>query len=455
MSSFLQRLKGGTSTVDNKAPPDNAGVVIRKLEKKVVSQPVEQLGITFGNDGEVVSVAPRSAAAAANIPVGYMVFDVNGEFVENEEQFAEAARKNLNLVIKLQSTAGISELIARVLRDEEMRSNGEISESSINFDELLRTTPRFNFLSGDHPLFFRYTKRLKHASQAAALIAQRTREAELQRQKEIKERMRRALEEEQAAQRKKEEQEEAERLRQNASSPSDTFANSEPFLKIIKDESEFGQAASEVKKPDVPSAVASPNHPTDPVAATPPPETTLELVAETLPAAPQEPVAPVSAEELLALVGLPTDAPPAAAPSLPSTAAVTPLPQDDETVRYIALPAEEYTLCNGEKVVSVIKRRTGPIPPPPPGEPPAAITAAAATVATSIRRVRGTKDAAPAKSYSNRQRQSERKRSRSPSSRHHSDRHRSSRDDSRHHHEHRSSSSRREYRSSRDSRHRR
>lgn len=453
MSSFLQRLKGGTSTVDNKAPPDNAGVVIRKLEKKVVSQPVEQLGITFGNDAEVTSVAPRSPAAVANIPVGYMVFDVNGEFIENEDQFAEAACKNLNLVIKLQSTAGISELIARVLRDEEMRMNGEISESSINFDELLRTTPRFNFLSGDHPLFFRYSKRLKHASQAAALIAQRTREAELQRQKDIKERMRKALEEEQAAQKRKEEQEAAERARLNASTQSGAFLNSEPFLKIIRDESEFGQTPIDTRKIEVSASVASPVPQAEPSASLAP-ESPLEPAVQPLSIEPQEAVAPVSAEELLALVGLPTDEAPAAVPSPPITTAVTPVPQSEDTVSYIALPAEEYTLCSGEKVVSVIKRRTGRIPPPPPGKPPGPNTAMLSTAPTSFVKVEGARDTSARKSYTSSRHYTERKRSRSPASRHRSERRHSSRDDS-HYHDHRSSSSRRDHRSSRDSKYRR
>lgn len=456
MSSFLQRLKTGASAVDNKAPPDSAGVVTRKLEKKVLSQPAEELGITFGNDAEVVSVAPRSAAAAANIPTGYMVFDVNGEFVENEQQFVEAARKNVNLVIKLQSTAGISELIARVLRDEELRASGEISKSEIDFDELLRTTPRFNFLSGDHPLFLRYDRRMKQASQAAALIAQRTQEAEFQRQKEIKERMRKALEEEQAAQRKKEELEEAQRLRSTASPPAGAFVNNEPFLKIITDESEFGVSNKDAKKAEtVPSPLPEVAPITGNIALSPP-QALPEASATVVSPPPADDVAPLSAEELLALVGLPTDTPPLATPSpvVSATATPAPPPQSVEGVRYVTLPAEEYTLCSGEKVISVIKRRTGPIPPPPPGTPPT-VNKAAVKVAEVVPAKANTKtERLPRRNYSRERRYNDRKRSRSPTSRRDDYRHRSSRDDSRRSHRH-SSSSRRDYRSSRDSKHRR
>ncbi|KPA77053.1 hypothetical protein ABB37_07391 [Leptomonas pyrrhocoris] len=452
MSSFLQRLKSGASVVDNNAPPDSAGVVIRKLEKKVLSQPADQLGITFGNDAEVTRVTPRSAAAAANIPVGFMIFDVNGDYVENENQFIEAARKNVNLVIKLQSTAGISELIARVLRDEEMRASGEISESAINFDELLRTTPRFNFLSGDHPIFLRYNRRLKQAMQAAALIAQRTQEAELQRQKEIKERMRKALEEEQAAQKKKEEQEEAERMRKNASPSSESFLNSEPFLRIIRDESEFGQFDRETNKTEAapvvdekPSIEISGNLLEEALAAP-------EVEPPTL--APTDGVTPASAEELLALVGIPTDLPPPLTPSPIPTTVATPAPQAEETVSYVTLPAEGYTLCSGEKVISVIKRRTGPIPPPPPGKPPTMNTVVMNTVNAAPAKLQIRAEQSVKKYFPSERRYSDRKRSRSPASIRRYERRHSSRDESHRHHHH-SSPSRRDHRNSRPSRHRR
>jgi hypothetical protein len=453
MSSFLQRLKTGASAVDNKAPPDSAGMVIRKLEKKVLSQPADQLGITFGNDAEITSIAPRSPAAAANIPVGYMVFDVNGEYVENEQQFVEAARKNVNLVIKLQTTSGISELIARILRDEEMRASGEIAESQIDLEELLRTTPRFNFLSGDHPLFLRYNRRLKQATQAAALIAQRTQEAELQRQKEIKERMKRALEEDQAAQKKKEEQEEAERIRKNASPPSDSFFGSEPFLKIIKDESEFGQIDRDVKKAEVQPPTPEEKQPIE-VTVTPQPEAPTENKVEVAAPAPSEPAVPFSAEELLAIVGLPTDEQTLSTPPPVEVPVVTPPPQAVEAVSYITLPAEEYTLCSGEKVVSVIKRRTGPVPPPPPGKPPTVNKAAATVVTAAPAKAKSADEQPPRRKYSSERRRRDRKRSRSPTSRRHSGRSRASRGESRYYHHH-SSSSRKDYRSSRDSKRRR
>ncbi|KAG5484776.1 hypothetical protein LSCM1_06600 [Leishmania martiniquensis] len=447
MSSFLQRLKSGATVVDNNAAPDSAGVVVRRLEKKLLSQPVEQLGITFGSDAEVTRVAPRSPAADANIPVGFMVFDVNGEFVESEQQFNEAARKSINLIIKLQNTSGMSELIARVLEDDDRRSSGLISTSALDFDELLRTTPRFNFLSGDHPLFRRYNKRLSQQRQAAALIAQRTAEAELQRQLEIKERLRKALEEEAAQQRKKEQ--EAELLRMRAAQEPTRFLPDEPFLKIIKDESAFGEVEREPKKPE-----PATEPPIENKAEASLPDAT-GITTTSISSAPVDNVAPtLSTEELLVLVGVPTETVEAAAPDLEDLAEAIALPPPENTGTYIALPAEEYTLCSGERVVSVIKKRSGPIPAPPPGKPPVINKAAASRLNPSIGKERRIKKTARSCTTTDEAPYKNRQRSRSPFSRRRSERERSPKEHSRRYRRD-DPPSHRHHKSSRDSKHRR
>ncbi|KAG5510142.1 hypothetical protein JKF63_07038 [Porcisia hertigi] len=448
MSSFLQRLKGGATVVDNNAAPDNAGVVVRRLEKKVLSQPVEQLGITFGGDAEVTKVAPHSPAAAANIPLGFMVFDVNGDFVENEDQFNEAARKSINLIIKLQSTSGMSELIARVLEDDDQRASGAILASSLNFDELLRTTPRFNFLSGDHPLFRRYNKRLSQQRQAAALIAQRTAEAEHQRQMEIKERLRKALEEEAASQ-KKREQEEAERQRMIAAQEPTRFVPDEPFLKIIKDESSFGQLERELKKPE---PLNEPKVECRAEIASPETITNTAICAPELP--PSDATATLSAEELLKLVGVPTETVETAPPALEDLAEAIALPLPENTATYVTLPAEEYTLCSGQRVVSIIKKRSGPIPAPPPGKPPVINKAAASRLNPPVERAKPVVKVVRRRDPSDEKPAKTRQRSRSPHSRRRSERDYSRKERSRCHRRDESSSNR-HHRTSRDSKYRR
>ncbi|GET86699.1 hypothetical protein, conserved [Leishmania tarentolae] len=448
MSSFLQRLKSGAVVVDNNATPDTAGVVVRRLEKKVLSQPIEQLGITFGSDAEVTKVAPHSPAAAANIPVGFMVFDVNGEFVENEQQFVEAARKSINLTIKLQNTSGMSELIARVLEDDDRRASGAISTSALDFDELLRTTPRFNFLSGDHPLFRRYNKRLSQQRQAAALIAQRTAEAELQRQAEIKERLRKALEEEAAEQRRKE-QEKAERQRMREAQEPARFVPEEPFLKIIKDESAFGEVERELNKPEpvigskaeIKSEVVASDVITNTVAGAS--MTTSNDVAPSL-----------SAEELLVLVGMPTETLETTAPALEDLAEAIALPVSENIATYVALPAEEYTLCSGERVVSIIKKRSGPIPTPPPGRPPVINKAAAGRLSEPVRRAKPVEKKVRNRTPSSDHPYRSRHRSRSPRSRRRSEREHSSKEHSQRHRRD-EPSSHRHNKTSRDSKYRR
>lgn len=448
MSSFLQRLKSGATVVDNTAAPDNAGVVVRRLEKKVLSQPIEQLGITFGSDAEVTRVAPHSPAAAANIPVGFMVFDVNGDFVENEQQFIEAARKSINLTIKLQNTSGMSELIARVLEDDDRRASGAISTSALDFDELLRTTPRFNFLSGDHPIFRRYNKRLAQQRQAAALIAQRTAEAELQRQAEIKERLRKALEEEAAVQKKKE-QEKAELQRMRAAQEPARFVPEEPFLKIIKDESSFGQVERELKKPET---AAEPKVESKAEGAAS--EVITNTATGTSTTLSNDVAATISAEELLVLVGVPTETMETTTPALEDLAEAIALPSSENTATYVALPAEEYTLCSGERVVSVIKKRSGPIPAPPPGTPPVINKAAASRLSEPVKRVKPVEKMVRNCTPSNEQPYKSRHRSRSPRSRRRSERDHSSKECSRRHRRD-EPSSHRHHKNSRDSKHRR
>ncbi|CAM41973.1 conserved hypothetical protein [Leishmania braziliensis MHOM/BR/75/M2904] len=377
-----------------------------------------------------------------------MVFDVNGDFVENEQQFNEAARKSINLTIKLQNTSGMSELIARVLEDDDRRASGAISASGLDFDELLRTTPRFNFLSSDHPLFRRYNKRLSQQRQAAALIAQRTAEAELQRQIEIKERLRKALEEEAALQAKKE-QEKAELQRMISAQETARFVPEEPFLKIIKDESAFGQVERELKKPEL--------------AAEPKVEIKAEVglseaitnSATCTSATPSnDAAATLSAEELLVLVGVPTEKIETETPALEDLAEAIALPPSENTATYITLPAEEYTLCSGERVVSIIKKRTGPIPAPPPGKPPVINKAAASRLNESVKRAKPAKKIARNYTPSDEQQYKRQQCSRSPRSRRRIERDHSSKEHSRRHRRDEAPSYR-HHKTSRDSKYRR
>lgn len=358
MSSFLQRLKGGAYTIDNNSPPDASGVIVRRLEKQYLSQPFETLGLSLSADAEVKRVLPNTPAMAANIPENFIIFEVNNEFVETDHQFEEAATKNVNLVVKLQAVSGLSELVARVLQDEEQQSSTG-AESALNFDELLRTTPRFNFLSSDHPLFRRYMKRLNQGRQMASLIAQRTQEAEERRQKEIKEQIRKALEEEVAAAKRKEEEEAFLRRQEEAENGTDE-SNQEPFIQIVQDESTFGQPEKERE--------TSPAKKTDEAAALPDEPAPVEESPNDMES---EVIHPISTSELLELVGLPTGGLPPPPINFISNDVIDLEPPALESKGvYLPLPAEEYTLTNGEKVVGIIKKRRGALPLPPFGKPP-------------------------------------------------------------------------------------
>lgn len=368
MASFLQKLKSGGVAVDNNAPPDSSGTITRRIEKRFAAQPASSLGLTVGNDAEVLAVEQGSAAAAANIPVGYMIFSVNNEFVETNTQFEEAAQRSLNLVVKLQSLASMAELIARILREEESLSVEE-ARKKIKLDELARTTPRYNFLASDHPLFRRYTNRLRSRREATALMRQREREAEERMQRENRERIQRELEAAQAEARRAEErakrEEEERRAAQAASPPPLHTAVEQSFIPVFEDKSTFG-------KPD-----ASPEETPDEKAneeATKSGSVHGDTPAQATSDSPFD--APVSTTELLALLGKPTDIPevtdalPGANPPTEPPRAGGGLLGDVTEVRYVILPSEEYTLKTGEKIIASLRSRTGPLPAPPAGKPP-------------------------------------------------------------------------------------
>ncbi|CCW63510.1 unnamed protein product [Phytomonas sp. EM1] len=326
MSLFLQKLKSGGVSIDNNAPPDSAGVIVRKLEKNYVNEPLENLGLTLSDDAEVLLVAPSSPAGISNIPTNYMLFEVNNEFIESKAHFEEVANRNLNLVMRLQSLATMSDLIAKILREEETHSKEEVRQI-LNLDELVRTTPRYNFMSNKHPLFRRYTERLAAKRQATELIKQRTQEAEEQQRRKLRERMRKELEasEAEAQQQAKAELEKA--SKQVEAAPKEPPPE-EPFLKSFEDGSFF-------EKNDAP----------------------VEVVEEKN--EPDAEMSPEYASELLALIGVSE-----------GTKEETMQCSSDREAHYVILPSEEYILSNGERVICSLKKRTGPLPLPPPGKPP-------------------------------------------------------------------------------------
>ncbi|CAD2222775.1 hypothetical protein AGDE_09574 [Angomonas deanei] len=328
MSGFLNKLKGADK-IDNSLPPDASGLVVRRLQKQYASEPPENLGLVLTDDAEIRSVAPNSAAAQANIQPNFMICYVNDEFVETKAEFLAAAANSIYMDVKLYSVEPMSELIAKLVDDE---------GKSINCDELLQTTPRYGFLSSEHPLFRRYTKRLDRQRHTYFLLKQGAKDMEeqlrLERQKEMQreaERLKKGEEERQEKEREEEKEKQKLPSAQVAGTPPpEAIApTNEPFVKVDNVTSSFQvdkQVDEQVDKQDTldePDTLPEPELPN-----------------------------PVSTKELLDLVGVPT-----------TTSAI-------EEPRYELLPSEEYTLSNGEKVVHQLKKRSGPLPPPPPGKPP-------------------------------------------------------------------------------------
>ncbi|ORC88510.1 uncharacterized protein TM35_000161480 [Trypanosoma theileri] len=335
--SFLEKLKFGgaaAASVDNNSPPNSEGIIVRLLERQYASEPLSALGLKLNDDAEVVSTEPNSPAAKANIPPQYMIIYVNNQFVGSRADFEEIASQHLTLIIKLQTTTAMSELLAKMLDEEEKRENGQAS-MPIDTNELLRTTPRYGFLSAEHPMFLRWNHRIQTQREARQLLRQAARDAEEQQAKEALERIRQEMEEEEMKQRQLEQQKQQEKQEQEKKivNIEKVIPNAIPnyenefHLKRVQDESSFGRF-DEVT------------------------EVTDGLNGE------------ASAEELLKLIG--------AKPKeeIPAPVAV---PEEDGEVRFLICPTEEYTLSNGMHVTISLKQRIGPLPKPPPGKPPKGI----------------------------------------------------------------------------------
>lgn len=328
MSSFLKKLISGDSAVDNSLPPDSFGVITRRVIKHYAAQPPDELGLKLSNDAEVVEVTPGSLSSKSNIPTHFMIFEVNNMFVEDSRSFFEKCRSSLTLTIKLHSLGAVAELIAKILSYEE-KYTGEEVRHVLKLDELMSSNPCFKFLSSDHPLFRRYTRRLQEKREANALIKQRVEEAKEQEQKEILEKLRKAQRESQQVNSDKTALSSAV---QPVVSPADVSTH---FISVCEGATD---AFSTVKDPvDEQKRVT-------PLSSTPaPPIEQKESVSDSI-----EVVPTASKEELLALVGLGEVA-----------------EEESTPVSYVILPSEEYVLPSGEKAVHALKRRIGPPPTPP------------------------------------------------------------------------------------------
>lgn len=329
MASFLKKLRSGDSVVDNNLPPDSCGTIIRRIIKSYAAQPPEELGIKLSADAEVVDVCPGSLGSQFNIPTHFMIFEVNNMFVEDSRSFFEKCRGSLTLTIKLYSLGAVSELIANILFYEE-KFSGEELRNVLKLDELMRSNPRFKFLSSDHPIFRRYTRRLQEKREASALIKQRVEEAKEQEQKEVLEKIKKAQEEEQHT--------DVERTAVTCRTQPVVHLENDPtpFIAVCDHGEDTFTRIEETESENVENEFSQPVYQ----------EPLRSEGADASATADKIPIA--SKEELLALVGLGEN----------SKIEIT-------EVNYVILPSEEYVLKSGEKVVHALKKRNGPAPSPP------------------------------------------------------------------------------------------
>lgn len=334
MSSFLEKLISGGAAIDNNAPPDSHGVVTRRIVKEYAAQPPEELGLTLSDDGEVINVSEKSLAQMANIPVHFMIFEVNNVFVGDSSTFFDNCRSQLNLTIKLQSVSGMSEIIAKILSCEEKYSTEELREH-LKLDELLKTTPRFDFLSNDHPLFQRYTRRLKDKREANSLIKLYVQEAKEEERRSVLESLKRVREEntETPAPAKP-------KVEVNIAYPAssiDSGNSTAPFVDVHEPATYLFGKTNEGDKNQKSKETVSYDYAKQ-----------VEIAeAKTVDNALLEGGMTTQLEELLNLIGVKNHT------------------KMKQNVSYVILPSEEYVLSSGERVVHALKKRIGPPPTPP------------------------------------------------------------------------------------------
>lgn len=309
MASFLEKLIGGDDEVNNNTSPDASGVITRRLIKAYAAQPPEALGLILSDDCEVIGVDPSSLAESAKITPHFMIFEVNGTFIEDSKTFFDSCRCDLTLIIKLQAVNGMSELIAKFLQMDEQSTN--TPEAQRELYDSMQLSPRFNFLSSEHPFFRRFNRRLQEKREANALIKQRAEESKEEDKRQLLEHMQK-LKDDHAAPPKTTVEDQI--VHQGVNPEIDDDSGS-PFVDIYTENksSFFGNKCS------------------------PEPEADLTPQTEI-----------VSNQELLALVGVESE------------------PPSNQPVSYVILPSEEYILRTGEKAVHSLKKRIGPPPVPPP-----------------------------------------------------------------------------------------
>jgi len=308
------------------------GQVLCVVERASKSDPISAVGLTLTPDCEVVAAIGPSE----KVPLRHMIFRVNSHFVQSSNDFEEYASKYNRLEILLDTTTGMSELIAKVQNDTEDEVPDLAPYASIS---------RYGFLSIDHPLSMRWQKRLDEA-----IRAKRDLRAIMKQQEDMRRR-----DEEAKANQKLEEMLKAATsdpgitLPKTASAPFVPFIPQggavTPFMAQQPDHSEFSQETAETAA-------------------------LLEIV--------QGGVEPSGHDinELLNVVvggGVPITLPPSTTqaellilPPPPEPSVPPPPP----VVQYFIKRAEEYVMDNGEKVTVGFKMRVGALPSPPPDDPP-------------------------------------------------------------------------------------
>ena len=167
VSGFLAKIGGGAATADSGAAPEppvlgKDGSKTYTVRRRFLAESVrDTFGLNLTSDNEIRSVAAQSLGCYHQLPVGHIILYVNGVLVETNDQLYHEAAKKVDCELTCYSAAAMDELIARFVE----------SKDPLDFDELQKTTPRFDFLSMHHPLHLHWAGRLRDAKETKDALA--------------------------------------------------------------------------------------------------------------------------------------------------------------------------------------------------------------------------------------------------------------------------------------------
>lgn len=137
------------------------GSWVLDIARTHLDEPFAELGLELSDDGVVERLTPNKLASICNFPSNVVIVSVNGVPVTSRKEIEALTAEKLVVSFMCLDASAIDELITMYIH----------AEGSLDFEELLSTTPRFAFLSLLHPLHIIWERHYAKAKAAKAALA--------------------------------------------------------------------------------------------------------------------------------------------------------------------------------------------------------------------------------------------------------------------------------------------